>query len=83
MGKKVFENLNIDFRVNYADEIFNSTLELINNINYDKKKIAEIYTALGIRELNIFTRSCESLEDIGVEHCGNCWWCKEREWAFD
>lgn len=51
--------------------------------NYDKRKIAEIYTALGIRELNVFTRSCESFDDIGTEHCGNCWWCKEREWAFD
>jgi len=33
------------------------------------------------------TRSCEWNEhvvgeDPGMEHCGNCWWCHERKWAF-
>lgn len=50
--------------------------------NYDKRKIAEIYKAENIMDLFSYTRSCESIEDIGTRHCGNCWWCKEREWAF-
>tara|TARA_B100001287_G_scaffold72181_1_gene59737 strand:- start:6970 stop:7578 length:609 start_codon:yes stop_codon:yes gene_type:complete len=51
--------------------------------NYNKKKIAELYKYLGIEELFLLTRSCETLLDIGTEHCNNCWWCKEREWAFE
>lgn len=51
--------------------------------NYNKRKIAEIYEHLDIMELADITRSCETFEDIGTKHCGNCWWCKEREWAFD
>jgi len=50
--------------------------------NYDKKKIAELYKYLEIEDLFYLTRSCESLEYIGTKHCGKCWWCKEREWAF-
>jgi rubredoxin len=52
--------------------------------NIDKKKIAEMYDVLNIRE-SIFplTFSCENVNTPGVySHCGNCWWCKEREWGF-
>lgn len=51
--------------------------------NIDKKKISEIYDTLNIRE-DIFplTRSCESTIIID-KHCGNCWWCEERKWAFN
>lgn len=50
--------------------------------NYNKKKIAEIYSKEKIMPLFELTRSCESLDDIGTEHCGTCWWCQERLWAF-
>mgnify|MGYP000297036101 CR=1 FL=1 len=33
---------------------------------------------LSTSTINLLT-SCETFEDIGAEHCGNCWWCKERE----
>jgi rubredoxin len=52
--------------------------------NIDKKKIAEMYDELGIRD-SIFplTFSCESVTTPGgYHHCGNCWWCKERQWGF-
>lgn len=49
--------------------------------NINKKKIAELYKELDIEELYSYTRSCESLTLIGG-HCGKCWWCKERIWAF-
>lgn len=50
--------------------------------NYSKKKIAETYQHEGIMDLFYLTRSCETTADIGSAHCGNCWWCKERAWAF-
>ena len=51
--------------------------------NHTKKKIAEIYHSEGIMDLLPLTRSCESLDNIGTQHCGKCWWCQERAWAFD
>jgi 7-cyano-7-deazaguanine synthase in queuosine biosynthesis len=50
--------------------------------NHNKKKIAEIYTQENILDLFSLTRSCESEENIGTQHCGKCWWCQERMWAF-
>jgi len=51
-------------------------------INYTKHGIASLYKALDIEtELFPFTRSCETDEHI-FGHCGTCWWCKERHWAF-
>ena len=53
--------------------------------NINKKKIAEMYNVLGIREtLFPLTFSCEGVSKPGVyHHCNNCWWCKEREWGFN
>jgi 7-cyano-7-deazaguanine synthase in queuosine biosynthesis len=55
--------------------------------NHDKSKIAEIYKKLKITEVFNYTRSCEyhnemSIQDPGLGHCGECWWCQERIWAF-
>jgi 7-cyano-7-deazaguanine synthase in queuosine biosynthesis len=52
-------------------------------INYNKKKIAEIYQHLGIQD-TVFplSRSCESVTNF-ANHCGSCWWCEERLWAFN
>lgn len=50
--------------------------------NIDKLKIKEIYDELAITDtLFPITRSCESLE-LKTGHCGECWWCEERKWAF-
>ena len=49
--------------------------------NIDKKGIAALYKTLGIEDLYSVTRSCEHLDYIGKQ-CGQCWWCKERIWAF-
>jgi hypothetical protein len=52
-------------------------------INTDKKGIAEYYINLGILEdLFPLTRSCEVKTTDFSQHCGECWWCKERYWAF-
>lgn len=51
--------------------------------NKDKKFVAKIYDYFNITE-TIFpiTRSCESFT-LRSGHCGKCWWCEERLWAFD
>jgi len=48
-----------------------------------------MYTELDVMDsLFPVTRSCEWKEsmggdDPGLEHCGTCWWCEERLWAFN
>ena len=57
--------------------------------NIDKSKIAQIFQDLSVIDtLYPVTRSCEWHPDIntpdpGSDHCGKCWWCEERLWAFD
>ena len=51
-------------------------------INHDKKYIAELYNTYKLEDLFELTNSCESTETI-KGHCGGCWWCKERFWAFN
>jgi len=50
-------------------------------INVNKKEIAKLYKILDIEHMYSMTRSCESLTVLDA-HCGECWWCKERVWAF-
>lgn len=59
----------------------------------DKSWIVQQYRELEIMELFNITRSCEGeFENINyktytpgqyVPICGNCFWCKEREWAIE
>ena len=59
----------------------------------DKSWIVKQYKELGIIELFKRTRSCEGeFEEINyttytpgqhVPTCGECFWCKEREWAIE
>jgi len=53
---------------------------------YDKKDLANIYAKLNlVHTLFPLTRSCEGNDiDTGyyTKHCGKCWWCEERMWAF-
>jgi hypothetical protein len=51
-------------------------------VNLNKKDIAAMYTELGLLE-NLLprTRSCENENHPG-SHCGKCFWCGERKWAF-
>jgi 7-cyano-7-deazaguanine synthase in queuosine biosynthesis len=51
-------------------------------VNVDKLKVKQIYDELGLTDtLFPITRSCESLV-LNSGHCGECWWCQERYWAF-
>lgn len=50
--------------------------------NINKKDIASLYEKFGrMEDLFPLTRSCESLT-LKSGHCGECWWCEERFWAF-
>jgi len=54
--------------------------------NIDKKKIAELYDLLKVRQtLFPLTRSCEAISEDCEQftiQCGKCWWCKERIYGF-
>lgn len=59
----------------------------------DKSEVVKKYKELELMELFELTRSCEG-EFEGIDYttyksgqhvptCGNCFWCKEREWALN
>lgn len=52
----------------------------------DKSFLYEIYKKYNLLDsLFPITRSCEGFKedtDNWTKHCGRCWWCKERFWAF-
>lgn len=50
--------------------------------NLDKKQIFNLYSEYDLlKTIFPLTRSCES-PIISDTHCGVCWWCEERKWAF-
>jgi NH3-dependent NAD+ synthetase len=52
-------------------------------INVDKKAVFDLYQNLGVvEELFPLTRSCEARTTDFSRHCEQCWFCKERFWAF-
>jgi len=65
-----------------ADDVSIDDRAYVPFVNLNKKDIAEMYRFLDIeKELFVKTRSCENHLHLGT-HCGNCWWCHERLWAF-
>jgi hypothetical protein len=55
--------------------------------NLDKQDLCDIYQQHNLIDtLFPVTRSCEWLNhdwpDLGIVHCGKCWWCEERQWGF-
>ncbi len=51
--------------------------------NLTKKELAVVYKEKELLD-NLFplTRSCEKIGTV-IGHCGECWWCEERKWAFE
>lgn len=65
-----------------TDSLTLDTRAYIPLFNHNKKDIAKLYRALDLEtSLLPFTRSCENDNHIN-SHCGTCWWCNERIWAF-
>lgn len=65
-----------------ADEKEYEFFEMKPFFNINKKQIAELYRQYDIIEsLFPLTRSCEDRNFLSG-HCGKCWWCEERLWAF-
>jgi hypothetical protein len=51
--------------------------------NQDKKFVRQVYEEFDmLNRLFPITRSCEDPELL-EGHCGRCWWCEERRWAFN
>lgn len=59
--------------------------------NINKQEIAKMYDEELLKDLFAITRSCEydptssyfdNIENPQDGHCGECWWCEERKWAF-
>lgn len=51
-----------------------------------KGHIAELYKSHELYDLLALTRSCEGwdyMTDGFTKECGECWWCMERNWAFN
>lgn len=72
--------------------VINCVIELENKLhefgeirpffNLNKKKIAELYKQYGLLDtLFPLTVSCNT-GNIEPRHCGECWFCQERKWAF-
>jgi tRNA(Ile)-lysidine synthase TilS/MesJ len=70
----------------YSIFVYNNELreeiEVRPFFNINKKEIAEKYKELGLLDtLFPLTKSCEDRTVLNG-HCGKCWWCLERKWAF-
>lgn len=57
--------------------------------NVDKRMISYLYKEFDAEDIFDMTRSCEATPDNDIydenfekNHCGTCWWCLERKWAF-
>jgi hypothetical protein len=51
--------------------------------NTDKRGVAALYSELGVIDtLFPVTRSCEEKTTDFTRHCGECWWCWERQYGF-
>jgi len=74
-------------KIKIEDEIYESGFTRRRPFfNCDKRMIKYLYESYQILdELFPYTRSCELPADKGsdgITHCGECWWCRERMWAF-
>lgn len=83
----VRDTTNTEFLISDKSKMSSTSISIDERVyvpfsNLNKKDIAAMYEYLGITD-TVFpvTRSCEDANHLG-SHCGACWWCNEREWAF-
>ena len=66
-----------------TDSLTLDTRAYIPLYNHNKKDIAKLYKHFELeKKLLPVTRSCEN-DSHADSHCGHCWWCHERIWAFN
>jgi len=71
--KSIFRNVDIS-----VPTMYNNTYMPI--ANHNKQDVYNMYVEANVLdELFPLTFSCVDSID---EHCGKCWWCEERKWAF-
>jgi 7-cyano-7-deazaguanine synthase in queuosine biosynthesis len=56
------------------EKLIDSLLPVTRSCEYDPT--SDYYYA------NTWPRWGDEIRDPYLEHCGECWWCKEREWGF-
>jgi hypothetical protein len=78
----------------HLERMIHMGVEVLHPFRFiDKSKIVKEYKELNLMELFEITRSCEG-EFAGITYetytpgqyvptCGECFWCKEREWAIE
>ena len=78
----------------HLERMIHMGVEVLHPFRFiDKSEIVKKYKELDIINLFDITRSCEGEFD-GIDYktynpgqyvptCGNCFWCKEREWAIE
>tara|TARA_B110000971_G_scaffold158564_1_gene161951 strand:+ start:5113 stop:5766 length:654 start_codon:yes stop_codon:yes gene_type:complete len=50
--------------------------------NVNKRFVAELYKQYNLID-TLFPLTLSCIETNNTTHCQDCWWCKERYWAFD
>lgn len=77
-----FSEVPITIDGNPIDSLTLDTRAYIPLYNHNKKDIAKLYRYFGLEQTLLpATRSCEN-DSHPDSHCGTCWWCHERVWAF-
>jgi 7-cyano-7-deazaguanine synthase in queuosine biosynthesis len=68
--------------IRYFEKDGGEFLEIKPFFKINKKMVFELYKENNLLDtLFPLTRSCEKLNTY-IGHCGRCWWCQERQWAF-
>jgi tRNA(Ile)-lysidine synthase TilS/MesJ len=78
----------------HLERMIHMDVEVLHPFRFiDKSEVVKKYKELDLMELFEITRSCEGeFENINyktytygqfVPTCGECFWCKEREWAIE
>lgn len=77
-----FKTVPLTIDGNPIDKLSIDTRAYIPLFNHNKKDIVRLYKTLNVEErLFPVSRSCED-DSHPNSHCGKCWWCNERLWAF-
>lgn len=86
---KKLSNGKLTYNERVSKNIWNSEKTMYKPfVKIDKSFIADLYNLYNLQD-TLFpkTKSCTTLATSHMflgdfDHCGKCWWCLERKWAF-